>query len=386
MDVARRTLTSTARRKLGGAFFSTLGAAYRLVTWSSRPNGIRPVDAAALKSVLVVNLLRIGDSVVALPAIHALRAAAPEARITAFVQPPIVPLYEPDPAIDEVATEESSVQGRRFDLALVLDVGYRGNLIAWKSDAKRRIGYDSFGRGFLLTDSEPAPSYWNTPVWDYPPGNKVRHQVDSWLHLVEAAGLPVEERAPRLTLSENGRAYAEEFWRFNGVENAHPRVAIHPGSSPSYEWEMDRFRAVAEAIVERHGAIVIVTGGRQDKVAAEWICERTGPEVIDATGTELDEFVALIAGCDLVISVDTCATHIGAALGVPVVALFGPGDPDIWRPYGPAHEVLRAEDCGCLGCKRAECIRDKHLCMDGISVESVIGAAERLLARGAKRT
>ena len=93
----------------------------------------------------------------------------------------------------------------------------------------------------------------------------------------------------------------------------------------------------------------------------------------------MDVLTALISEMDLVISVDTCATHIASAVETPVVALFGPGDPQIWRPYGPGHIVLRAEKSECLGCKRPSCFREAHFCMDGITAEKVIAAAERAL-------
>ena len=88
---------------------------------------------------------------------------------------------------------------------------------------------------------------------------------------------------------------------------------------------------------------------------------------------------ALLAEMDLVVSVDTSATHIASAVGTPVVALFGPGDPRIWRPYGSGNIVVRDESSECLGCKRASCFREAHFCMDGITVERVMAAAGRAL-------
>ncbi len=83
------------------------------------------------------------------------------------------------------------------------------------------------------------------------------------------------------------------------------------------------------------------------------------------------------------ITVDTSLSHIASAVGTPVVTLFGPGDPAIWRPYGPCHEVVRDPANTCGGCKLPRCPLAEHLCMDRIRVEHVLAAAERILERTA---
>jgi len=366
------------------AALRALGAIRKLVSKNKSIRRMSPEELRRLEHILVVNMLPIGDSILAMPAIRLLRQAAPQAKFTLFTTRTVEPLFAAEEAVDATLTDESVLRGNAFNLALVLDTDFRGSLIAWRAGAERRVGYDCDGTGYMLTDAEPAPDYWLLPVSEYPSDLKKRHRVEAWLHLVEALGAdvdPPDPPAPRLTLTERAIDFAERFWKFHGATGDRPRVILHPGASKSRRWRQERFAELADALVERHGAVVAVTGSRQDKILAEWICDCAEQKVIDATGHDLDESAALIGSAHVAVSVDTCATHIADALGTPCVALFGAEDPDIWRPYGEAHIVIRSEDCGCLGCKLPECPREDHICMDSISTDTVLAAVEGILEK-----
>jgi len=364
------------KRDAGRWLFRAMGRVYRRMASGEPP----PLRSEAIRRVVIVNLLRIGDTVVATPAIHAIRDAFPRAHLTLVVQSGIRSLLAADPAIDEFMAPRMRLRGHEFDLAVVLDMSFRANLIAWSIRAPRRVGYDSFDRGFLLTDRVPAPSYWNTAVYEYPPDTEIRHQVDSWLHLVEQMGIQPRDRRPRLYVSDDAQNRARSFIADSGTEPGEARVALHPSSSPSYQWRTERFAGLADALVDQHNAKVFVTGSPADGALAKHIAGKMSASLVDATGAGgLDFLTALLAEMDLVIGVDTCAGHIASAVGTPAIVLFGPGDPQIWRPYGAGHTVIRDERSECLGCKRASCFREAHFCMDGITVESVLAAAGRKL-------
>ncbi|MEW6357599.1 MAG: glycosyltransferase family 9 protein [Planctomycetota bacterium] len=380
MRKTRESRLRKIKRAVGRTAIGVAELAYTVVTRFLSTPVRRPIAEDAVHNILVVDLLRIGDTVVATPAIHALKDAFPKAHLTVMVQPMIRPLLAADPLIDELIPPSLRPHARRFDLAVVLDTSLRGNLIAWLSRAPVRVGYDSFGRGFTLTHRIPAPSYWNTATWDYRRNEQVRHQVDSWLDLVESIGIRPRHRGPRLYVGDAARQRVRKFFEKNDVDATSLKIALHPGSNESYLWRSERFARVADFLTTQHAAQVFITGSRADGVLAADIQRNMTGKAISTTGLgDLDVMTALLSEMDLVISVDTCATHIAAALGRPVIALFGPGDPQIWRPYGRGHVVIRDEHSECLGCKRASCFREAHFCMDGITVEQVTATAAQAL-------
>jgi len=368
------------KRALGGRALGVAEAAYNVVTRFAPTPTPAPIDEEHIRNILIIDLLRIGDTVVATPAIHAVRDTFPKAHLTVMARSMIHDLLAADPAIDQLIPPSLRPHTRRFDMAVVLDTSLRGNAIAWLSRAPIRVGYDSFGRGFMLTQRVPAPSYWNTATWDYSPDENVRHQVDSWLDLVERIGITPRDRHPTLFVSNVARARVRAFFDNNHVNEKALKIAIHPGSNPSYQWRPERFAKVADFVHAQHDATVFVTGSRADGLLADQILRKMTGKAIDATGMgKLDVMTGFLAEMDLVISVDTSATHIASAVGTRVIVLFGPGDPRIWRPYGHGHVVIRDEQSDCLGCKRATCFRSAHFCMDGITAERVLAAAAQAL-------
>jgi len=104
--------------------------------------------------------------------------------------------------------------------------------------------------------------------------------------------------------------------------------------------------------------------------------------LIAAGGMNLPRFAALLRKSQILVSVDTSAGHIADAVGATAVVLFGPGDERIWRPYGKRHRVVSAVETVCRGCKKAECVQEKHYCMDAIGIDDVKGAVKSILSEG----
>ncbi|NOZ19656.1 MAG: glycosyltransferase family 9 protein [Planctomycetes bacterium] len=380
MKQAGQSRLRKLKRTAGHTALGVAELAYTAATRFLAPPAPSQITKDNIRSILVVDLLRIGDTVVATSSIHAIKDTFPDALLTVMAQPMIQPLLDADPMIDELISPSMRPHTQHFDMAIVMDISLRGNLIAWLSRTPIRVGYDSFGRGFMLTERVPAPPYWNTATWDYRPNENVRHQVDSWLDLVERIGIRATDRRPKLFLGDSARNVVRKFFADEEVDRNALKVAIHPGSNPSYQWRSERFANVADFLRTQHGAKVFITGSRADAALAGEIQRRMSGKAIAATGIGgLDVMTALLSEMDLVISVDTCATHIASAVGTRVIALFGPGDPRIWRPYGHEHIVLRDERSNCLGCKKADCFREAHYCMDGITVEQVIATSDRVL-------
>ncbi|MFH1905191.1 MAG: glycosyltransferase family 9 protein [bacterium] len=353
------------------------------------------MNISGLKNILIVDLLRIGDTVVTFPAIRAVRENLPDAHITLVASTDLKSIVEGQELADNIVYFDCKKNGRNpfsiwrfakslpihgYDLAIVLDTRLTSNLIAFWANAKRRIGYNYRCRGFLLTDKMKAPLYWNRPMLEYSDSIKVSHEVDSWLKLIERAGFSVKEQRPHIKESYKNQKWCKNFLKEHNVLQADTLVCIHPGSSTSYQWDSDRFAQVGDFIVEKLKAKLCISGGSDDADLIKEIENNMHAKPIVANcRMNLAQYAELLRRANLLVSIDTSATHIASAVNTPVIALFGPGDPKIWRPYGEEHIVIQKEDAFCLGCKKPVCKQDKHYCMDAITVEEVCKAVENKL-------
>ena len=353
------------------------------------------MDFSKFKNILIVDLLRIGDTVVTFPAIKAVRESLPDAHITLVASTDLKSIVEEQELADNILYFDCEKNGKNpfliwrfakslsiqtYDLAIVLDTRLTSNLIAFWANAKRRIGYNYRSRGFLLTDKKKAPLYWNKPVWKYSDSIKVSHEVDSWIKLIEKAGFIVEEQRPYIKESHKNQEWCKSFLKEHNVAQTDVLVCIHPGSNTSYQWSSDRFAQVGDFIMEKLKAKVCVSGGPDDAgLIKEIESNMRAKPIISNCKMNLGQYAELLRRANLLVSVDTCATHIASAVNTSVIALFGPGDPRIWRPYGEEHIVIKKEDAFCMGCKKPVCRQDKHYCMDAITVEEVCKAIENKL-------
>jgi heptosyltransferase I len=155
-------------------------------------------------------------------------------------------------------------------------------------------------------------------------------------------------------------------------------VAVHPMALwPTKLWKSELFSELADRLTKELGLGVIFTGGEQDQTSVEEITARVSPSPVDFCGSlNLLELAALFNRCSLVISTDTGPMHLAAAMGTPVVALFGPTAPARTGPYGPGHVVLRT-GVPCSPCFKKKCADPR--CMSEISVDLVLQAVEQLL-------
>ncbi len=370
------------RRTLGSAGLRAVGRVYRTL----RPRGgLVPLRDLRPREILALSPLRIGDAVAIEPALRALEVAYPDARITLAVRPRLVELGSAIAPADEVIGADSvcalrSALSARPDLAVVFGFRFPAIWAARRTGAGRTLGYDDGGRGFLLTDPVPAPGWVNRPVWECPE-LEPRPQARFWLDLLTGAGLPAAvEPVPRLRLPEGTRARAESLLRDAGLRDGDRLVVLHPGAEAAKLWDLSRWREVARALASSPGVRLAVGGAAADRPHAEAVLG-AAPGALDLSGrTSLLDYAAVLARAALLVSLDTGATHLAAAVGTRVVALFGPGDPRIWAPAGPGHAALQGSNPDCYGCKRPTCFRERHFCMEAIGADAVLGAARAALA------
>jgi len=316
----------------------------------------------------------------ALPTLRALRCGLPRVRITlvgAWAE-----LLAGQSVADDSLAYPRAWRGRLAatrriralgaDTALLLPNSFEAALAALLWGVRRRIGFDTDRRSSLLTDPLEAPSHR-------------RHQVDEYLALLEALGLPPRDREPSW-LSERRPEEARRIDRLLasvGLEGTTPLVGIHLGAAfgSSELWLTERFAALSDALAAL-GISPVLLGTPREALFARQIQAQSLSRVRSLVGRDSPELLpGLLARLHLLVSGDTGAAHLAAAVGLPVVALFGPTDPRLTRPLG-AGSVAIWKQPSCSPCFLSRCPID-HVCMRSITVEEVLEKVQERLARTA---
>jgi 3-deoxy-D-manno-octulosonic-acid transferase/heptosyltransferase-1 len=214
------------------------------------------------------------------------------------------------------------------------------------------------------------------------------HALDRGLRLLQALGIPDSQVLYDLPVGEEDERAAEKLLVENGSRLDQPFIAINPVAKwPTKLWAAERFRELAERLLN-DGSQAVFTGSKEDRPFIDEIARTLGSPVVRLDGrTSLKVLAAVYRSASVVVTTDTGPMHLGAAVGTPVVALFGPTAP--WRtgPYGEGHVVLRAgvscSPCFSKSCKTTEV--ERMACMNRITVEQVTEAVARLDAERKSR-
>ncbi|MEW6665975.1 MAG: lipopolysaccharide heptosyltransferase II [Thermodesulfobacteriota bacterium] len=330
----------------------------------------------------------VGDLVMALPALEALRENFPRSTLVALARPWVTPLLGNHPCVDRVTVLHkgrgypwdgiavlktvAEVRRTRFDLALLFQNAFEAALISRLAGIPVRIGYDTDGRGFLL--SHPIPREREVLR---------RHQVEYYLHLIRAMGWKAEARDPRLHVSDRQRAAAESLLRAFGITDADLLVGLSPGAAygPAKRWPAERFAAVGDRAAETWGAKVLVVGSGGEKEICDAVTLAMRTPAVNLCGrTNLDEVVGVIERCRAFVTNDSGLMHVAAALDVPLVAIFGSTDPEATGPRSSRARVIR-QPMGCAPCLKPECSRG-YACLRSIEPEEVWREIEALDSYG----
>ena len=325
----------------------------------------------------------------ATPALSALRRRFLSDEIALLARPTIAALFEAHPDISRCIIYERpgrhdglggllalirALRRERFDLAVLFQNAFEAALISTAAGIPKRIGYARDGRRFLLTASCPT-------------ARAPHHQRAAYLHLTTLCGpelphLPPLSGLPCLVVRPEERAEAA---RMAGWSETDIGIAIHPGAAygPAKRWAPERFSAVADGLVQRFGARVVIVGSAAEREISDAVGKAmTTPAVVLAGQTTVRQMMGLLARCRLLVTNDSGPMHVAAALGTPVVAVFGPTDPMATSPAGAPCSIVQ-QPVDCAPCTHRVCPRlsDVHRCMTGVSVASVLAAAETALAR-----
>jgi heptosyltransferase-2 len=319
----------------------------------------------------------VGDSILALPAIASLRDNFPGAEIWMASRDWVRDLFPAGDGVDgSIALPDRAgprtlrraardLRGHRFDAALLMTNSFSSALLFALSRIPERWGYATDGRGPLLTRRVPRRT-----------DDAGIHQVHYYLGLIAGLGLKTRPPRLRLSLSAAETRAARARLRGLGVPAGRPLVVIDPGASygPAKRWLPDRFAAAADRLRARRKAEILLVGSESETGLAEAVASamKTRPHTLVGR-TTLRELLGLIGQARLVLTNDSGPMHLANALGVPVVALFGPTDPRITGPVQPPAAVLKKEGVPCWPCLYRACPYD-HRCLAGISVDEVVEA------------
>jgi heptosyltransferase II len=345
--------------------------------------------STAVNRLIIVAPNWLGDAVMALPAIADVRRGLPDATIVVTARESVAPLFDMVADVDEVVAQvESKRTGREqtvrveADTAILLPNSFRSALLARRAGIAQRWGYRTDWRGLLLTRAIARP-------------RSGIHQIEYYQRLTHALGFPSGPSTPRLHAPSTARAAAACVLARAGWDGKNPFVALSPGAAygGAKRWPPDRFAAVAR-VLESEGIRSVLVGSAADVPTGRQVesASRGDTSIVNVIGrTDLAQLAGLLSMARALVSNDSGAMHLGAALGVPVVAVFGPTDERVTAPHVPRRSAesgtAEASDVPtavltsavwCRPCMLRECPID-HRCMRRISVETVLDATRRML-------
>jgi ADP-heptose:LPS heptosyltransferase len=371
-------------------------AAVRLVDGLLAPLAWRtPATIRHARRILLLRLERIGDLLMTLEAIGAARTAWPHAEIdlavgswnttvaalipdvtrVETVNVPWLARHDGGDGWPALVARTRRWRTRRYDLVINFEPDIRSNLLAWLSGAPVRAGYSSGGGGPFLTHAD-----------GYDPARHVSVNATTLVGRVAAlTGARVAaETPPRARL----RVPDEVCGRVRALLGTGPRpyVGVHvSGGRESKQWHLSRFAQVARELARTRRATIVLTGTEQDRPLIDRVArELSDAAVVDVGGRlGLVELAGLLQQLDLLVTGDTGPMHLAAAVGTPVVALFGPSNPARYGPRAAVERIVRVDlpcsPCGLVRRPPTRCRGHVPDCMDGISAERVTAAALDLL-------
>jgi lipopolysaccharide heptosyltransferase II len=349
------------------------------------------------RQILAVRLDYLGDVLVTTPALHAIKASLPAAKLTLLTSPVGAQVARLNPDVDDVIVYEApwmdpwhklpqnsqreqqmiaKIRERHFDGAIIFTSYHQSSLpaayLCYLADIPLRVAASIDGPGSLLTTRHKHPEC-------------MMHEVERGLDLVGAIGLATNNLDLILKVSDRARGNIFDLLSAHGIDPCHPLVVVHPGCSMparTYPWEM--YARVIDLLIEHLGARVVVTGSDEECELVEqllgFVQEDNHRATLALAGKlSFPELCALIETADLTITNNTGPMHISAAVKTPVVVLFAlTNPPEQWGPWRVPHRQLY-HDVSCRICYNRICPYG-HECLRLVTPEMVVDAASELLS------
>jgi heptosyltransferase II len=338
--------------------------------------------------ILIRSTNWVGDAIMAMPALRAARGRFPDANISILARPYVADIYRSQNICDELISYDpqgphAGLSGRerlaqelrkqKFDVAMLLQNAFDAAWLAWRAGIPERIGYARDGRSLLLTKKIPVPKLGEIPA----------HEQFYYLELLRRAGWidsPPGASFVTLDVSEEHHRRAEETLLSAGARPNTVRIALGAGASYGSAkcWPPDRFADFVNRFRLQADADVVLFGTVAEQQVSEAIAAGIKGSSISLVGkTAIAALPALLSRCHFFVGNDSGAMHVAAAVGLPVVAIFGPTDPHGTAPITPRCTVVQ-EKPYCSPCFLRRCPID-HRCMTSVQPEAVEAAARAWL-------
>lgn len=358
------------------------------------------------KKILIVNSFGIGDVIFSTPLIEILKKHFPKIFIGYVCNKRVSGVLATNPCIDKIFVYEkdsfrdawkeskitfvkkmlsflSTIKNEKFGISIDLSLGYQYSMFLKLIGIKRRIGFNYRNRGKFLTDKINIDGF------------DKKHVVDYYLDMMRLLNIDVNkyEIRPRVYADGKSKKRADEVLRENKVNDKDLLIGLMAGCGASWgmdakyrRWDKKKFADLADELIARHGAKIILLGNKKETEICKDVQASMKNDVINYCGkTSIGEFIALISKCSLIITNDGGPLHMAVGLGVPAVAIFGPVDEKVYGPYPSdnKHVVISKKNLACRPCyvkfKYKRC--EDRRCLDLITVEEVLKAAEEILKR-----
>lgn len=315
----------------------------------------------------------IGDSILALPTLAALKEHDPNSEIWVCGQHWVSAIFLPMEEVRGVIPLKNpgrnsalfhnvrELKKHRFDAGLLLTNSFASALLFFLAGIPERWGYDRDFRRRLLTKRVPADQK-----------ALAVHQAEYYLNLLTGLGIAAAPRPLALTVPATVKEQARNLLSASGITFARPLVVINPGAfyGSAKRWTEPGFAALASRLQKETGADIVFVGSEEEKPLAEAIKARMEhPPLVLNGQTTVSLLAGILLHASLFISNDSGPMHMANALGVPVVAVFGPTDPSLTGPYQPPSAYVK-KDTDCWPCRHRDCPTD-HRCMEQISAGDV---------------
>lgn len=364
------------------------------------------MDFKSIKKILVIKLRHIGDVLLTVPVFRALRENFPNAKITALVNSGTEEVLSGNPLIDEILVFDRGIKrlnllekyagefsflkrirAAGFDMVIDLTSGDRAALISLLSGARYRLADDPGKSGFI------GKKYLYTHLANK---NGSRHMVLQNLDIVKQSGISTDDLTVDFSIPEDAKRYAKKIFNENNVTASDKVVHIHPTSRWLFKcWKDEYMAEVINRLLEKKIKVIVTSApDKKEMDKANRILSLLHKNLLQSSDfiglcgkTNIKQLAAIAMEADVFLGVDSAPMHIAAAVGTPVIALFGPTGENNWGPWGKNHIVL-AKNMDCKPCKRGVCDGlELRKCLEVITVDEVMDALSGILSlSGKKRT
>jgi lipopolysaccharide heptosyltransferase II len=335
------------------------------------------LDQRLIKKILVIKLRAIGDVLLSTVVLKSLRSALPDAELDFLTERQSREVVEGNPAVSssiifDVRRDSSvglilKIRRKQYDLVIDLFGNPRSALIALFSRARYRVGYRFGWRKYcynLLTE---------------PRGNRV-HNVDFNLDALRRIGIPITDSQLTFPVTPAADGFAKDFFQAEKISDKFV-IALNPGGGwLTKRWRIRHFAQLGDMLAhELKATILVVWGPGEEQMAGEIRSLMHHPAAL-IPPCSLKQLAAILSRCGLLVTNDSGPMHIAAAVGTPVVAIFGPTNPVLQGPLGVPNEVIQNQNVLCLGCNFTTCPIGNP-CMEELPAESVFAGVQRLVSR-----